>query len=39
MQVATGGFGVLNIDPLILNDAFSPAVEGEVAHLFDSGLM
>ncbi len=36
---ATIGFGVLSIDPLILDNAFSATVDSEVAHLFDSGSM
>lgn len=36
---ATGGFGALSIDSLILDKAFSISVEAEVAHLFDSNLL
>lgn len=34
---ATGGWGALSIDPAALDAAFSPAVEAEVARLFDGG--
>ena len=37
-QPATGGWGSLRIDAEKLDAAFTPAVESEVARLFEKGL-
>jgi len=33
----TGGWGILSIDPVDLDEGFDPVVEGEVADLFQIG--